>query len=134
MPLRNLKPRSHRSYNLGALFYDEFFRQETDGHDMASTLWDTPKNIGDRVLFILDRLDELSQELDSSSDMSRFLTHLLNQPNVVITSRLYGILPGVSNHWTWNSKLLDSARIRSITILRRRSRRSLRRPMRLNTS
>jgi NACHT/LRR/PYD domain-containing protein 3 len=44
-----------------------------------------------RTLFILDGLDEVSQDLDG--DMLRFLKELLNQPNVIITSRPHAMLP-----------------------------------------
>lgn len=42
-------------------------------------------------MFLLDGLDEVSQDLDG--DMLRFLKKLLNQPNVIITSRPHAILP-----------------------------------------
>jgi HEAT repeat protein len=40
-----------------------------------------------RTLFLLDGLDEVSQDLASDSSMSRFLAEILKQPNAIITSR-----------------------------------------------
>lgn len=49
---------------------------------------------GGRALFILDGLDEVSQDLNGDSDIFRFLVHLLNQRKVIITSRPHGTFPG----------------------------------------
>ncbi len=48
-----------------------------------------------RTLFILDGLDEVSQDLSGEDRMSRFLKELLDQPNVIITSRPYVLPPGL---------------------------------------
>ncbi|KAK0703517.1 NACHT domain-containing protein [Lasiosphaeria miniovina] len=95
VPLRNLKRKERlqsSGYNFGYLFYDEYFSQHLKGDDLAKALWDAlgdPKS--DRTLFILDGLDEVSQDLDDT--MRKFLKKLLNQPNVIITSRPHAILP-----------------------------------------
>jgi hypothetical protein len=46
-----------------------------------------------KILFLLDGLDEVSQDLGDESAMFRFLKTLLDQPNVIITSRPSGKLP-----------------------------------------
>ncbi|KIW21958.1 uncharacterized protein PV07_12642, partial [Cladophialophora immunda] len=45
------------------------------------------------TLFILDGLDEVSQDFAKDSDIFQLLLYLLNRPNVVITSRPYATLP-----------------------------------------
>ncbi|KAK3364019.1 armadillo-type protein [Lasiosphaeria hispida] len=95
VPLRNLKRGERRrsgGYNFGHLFHDEYFSQHLKGGDLAEALWHA---LGDtksgRTLFILDGLDEVSQDLDGG--MLDFLKKLLNQPNVIITSRPHAMLP-----------------------------------------
>lgn len=93
VPLRNLKLKERRiaGYNLGNLFHHEFFSQHPEGSKLADALWHALQNTkSDRVLFILDGLDEVS---DLDGDMSIFLNNLLNQPNVIITSRPNATLP-----------------------------------------
>ncbi|KAH6650540.1 hypothetical protein F5144DRAFT_617386 [Chaetomium tenue] len=95
VPLRNLKLEERRQagYNFVDLFSHEYF-SSSPRRDLASTLADTlegPKN--KRNLFLLDGLDEVSQDLGNESSMFRLLKDLLNQPNVIITSRPSGKLP-----------------------------------------
>lgn len=90
VPLRNLKMRSSRtSYNMGDLFYDEYFSQQLNGESLARVMWEliNESSAHDRTLFILDGLDEVSQEWSSESPMTKFLDFLLRQPQVIITSR-----------------------------------------------
>jgi HEAT repeat protein len=95
VPLRNLKReerRRFRGYNSRHLFCDEYFSQHPRGDDLAEALWDaTRATTSGRTLFILDGLDEVSQDLDG--DMLSFLKELLNQPSVIITSRPHAMLP-----------------------------------------
>src|SRR5262249_668601 len=63
IPLRKLKGR-RGIYNLGELFYDEYFSQHPEGRSLSNALWRTLDANGDRSLFILDGLDEVSQVLD----------------------------------------------------------------------
>ncbi|KID83128.1 nacht nucleoside triphosphatase [Metarhizium guizhouense ARSEF 977] len=87
VPLRNLKGRPER-YNFSNLFYDEYFCQCTGGQKLAEELWREIDNTGSRrTLYLLDGLDEVSRLIGSHQGMSRFLTVLLSQPNVIITSR-----------------------------------------------
>ncbi|GAB1216032.1 hypothetical protein ATERTT37_005233 [Aspergillus terreus] len=90
LPLRNLKREERRSsaYNFCSLFYDEYFSQHPRGKDLADALWDTLAE-SDKTLFILDGLDEVSQDLDDSP----IFKELLDQPNLIITSRPHAMLP-----------------------------------------
>ncbi|KFY29438.1 hypothetical protein V491_00030 [Pseudogymnoascus sp. VKM F-3775] len=87
VPLRNLKlkGRSTEKYNLMKLFYDEYFSQGAEGHTYAKELFlEVERSKGDGTLFILDGLDEVA---DLDVDMNEFLEVLLNQPNIIITTR-----------------------------------------------
>ncbi|KAG2414059.1 hypothetical protein HFD88_003250 [Aspergillus terreus] len=92
LPLRNLKREERRSstYNFRSLFHDEYFSQHPKGEDFAEALWDTLMR-SDKSLFILDGLDEVAQVLDGS--MLVCFKELLDQPNVIITSRPHAMLP-----------------------------------------
>lgn len=91
VPLRSLKGRATSGYNLEKLFYDEYFSQSTEGDAYAKELFrEVEKSKGDRTLFILDGLDEVS-ELDR--DMNKFLRDLLRQPNTIITTRPHATFP-----------------------------------------
>ncbi|KAK4087877.1 hypothetical protein Purlil1_7635 [Purpureocillium lilacinum] len=93
VPLRRLKGRSGKSCNLGNLFHDEFFSQCTDeeSHRLVGAIWAATRlQQGSRTLFILDGLDEVSGEWSRDDAMHTFLETLLNQPNVIITSRPAG--------------------------------------------
>ncbi|KAL6406194.1 Protein NLRC5 [Ilyonectria robusta] len=96
VPLRNLKLEERRlaGYNFTHLFSDEYFSRPDDRPDLAKALSDALKTGGNRTLFLLDGLDEVSQHLMGEGGMVRFLNEdLLTQPNVVITSRPYGKPP-----------------------------------------
>ncbi|OJJ51807.1 hypothetical protein ASPZODRAFT_138863 [Penicilliopsis zonata CBS 506.65] len=91
LPLRHLKGKSANAYSLGDLFYDEYFSQHFDGRLLADTLFSLVQKEGARVLFILDGLDEVSQEWDIETSMDRFLQTLLGQSRVIISSRPYSM-------------------------------------------
>ncbi|KAI9037202.1 uncharacterized protein KD926_000776 [Aspergillus affinis] len=91
--LRRLKGQQDVPYNLGNLLYDEYFSQHPQGVSLASSLWRTLVVNSDRTLFILDGLDEVIQNLSFDDQKSDFLQRLLNQPNVIITSRPHISLP-----------------------------------------
>ncbi|UZP36914.1 hypothetical protein NXS19_004730 [Fusarium pseudograminearum] len=93
IPLRNLKGRQGTGYNLRRLFYDEFFSQIHDGEKLASQLWEA---VDGKTLFILDGMDEVSQLLGGDGDMTTFLTNLLGQDSVIITSRPNASLPSAT--------------------------------------
>ena len=91
VPLRRLRRRSETAvaYNFENMFYDEYFSQQPDGKDLARALWQTVEDpsLSNRVLFLLDGLDEISRELDKDMPMHGFVSHLLKQPQVIITTR-----------------------------------------------
>lgn len=96
LPLRNLKlHKANSSYRLMDLFRDEFFSLSGESEIFAKALHDhcTKKPGSSHTLFLLDGLDEVSHQLDSEHEMARFLQHLLNQPDVIITSRPGSKLP-----------------------------------------
>ncbi|GAB1218025.1 hypothetical protein ATERTT37_007271 [Aspergillus terreus] len=91
VPLRRLRQRSEAAvaYNLENMFYDEYFSQQPDGKDLARALWQAVEDpsLSNRVLFLLDGLDEISRELDKDMPMHGFVSHLLKQPQAIITTR-----------------------------------------------
>lgn len=84
LPLRNLKGRGQRGgYTFENLFVDEYFPHHPERNTLANALWGAIHD--GKTLFILDGLDEVSRDLHDG--MLQFLTVLLNQHNVIITSR-----------------------------------------------
>ncbi|KAI1157792.1 ARM repeat-containing protein [Nemania serpens] len=82
VPLRTLKTKPDKGYTLeerGAFAME----LEKSIHDTGSA----------RTLFVLDGLDEISEGLDTKSEMHSFLRSLLDQPNVIVTSRPFAKLP-----------------------------------------
>ncbi|KAK4642940.1 hypothetical protein QC761_0062650 [Podospora bellae-mahoneyi] len=93
VPLRKLKGWSSPPYNLEGLFCYEYFDQHLNCSILAKELFRTVDSNGQKTLFILDGLDEISQLLDDNHPKFSFLKHLLNQPSVIITSRPHVSLP-----------------------------------------
>lgn len=90
VPLRNLKLPERRQvpgYNFEHLFSHEYFSLPNSRPDLARELSNVLATKRNKTLFLLDGLDEVSQDLGGKDDMSRFLKELLKQPNVIITSR-----------------------------------------------
>ncbi|GFF80570.1 hypothetical protein IFM53868_02890 [Aspergillus udagawae] len=91
VPLRKLRRRSETTvaYNLENMFYDEYFSQQPDGKNLARALWQAVNepSLSNRVLFLLDGLDEISREWDADTPMHDFVSHLLKQPQAIITTR-----------------------------------------------
>ncbi len=88
VPLRTLKGKS--SCDLAILFHETYFQSYPNGQALAKTLAvhiNGPAK--DKTLFVLDGWDEVAQEWGEHEPMSEFLTQLLNQPAVLITSRPY---------------------------------------------
>ncbi|KAI1820273.1 ARM repeat-containing protein [Xylaria intraflava] len=89
VPLRNLKLEVRTriaGYNFKDLFYHEYFSHHREGDKLANALWHVlHETRGSKILFILDGLDEVLHDLHG--DMFSFLEEILNQPNVIITSR-----------------------------------------------
>lgn len=94
IPLRRLKKdKPPEKYTLVDLFYDIYFSEHEEGRALAgelSELLEDPYK-KDRTLLILDGLDEVSQEWNPETPMHNLLLRLVNQPQVIITSRPYGI-------------------------------------------
>ncbi|KAK4075230.1 hypothetical protein Purlil1_12720 [Purpureocillium lilacinum] len=89
VPLRNLKlPERAKiaGYNFEHLFNHEYFSLHNKP-ELAPALLDALKTDSSKTLFLLDGLDELSQDLAGHGSMPNFLGELLQQRNVIITSR-----------------------------------------------
>ena len=93
IPLQKLKRRSQQNSTLKGAFYDLYFAHLTDGDDLALELEKriTHPAYIDRILLILDGLDEVSQEWEPDTPMHNLLVRLLEHPRVIITSRPYGL-------------------------------------------
>ncbi|KAI1736057.1 ARM repeat-containing protein [Xylaria scruposa] len=88
VPLRNLKEKERckiPGYNLNHLLRHEFFSQSMECDELADSLWHAIGAGSCKALFILDGLDEVSSHV--SGNMLDFLNTLLNQSNVIVTSR-----------------------------------------------
>lgn len=77
--------------NVGELLRRECFSNHYGPEFSAESLQQTVNFQGDRILFILDGLDEVHYALDAQSDMNSVLEALLTQRNVIITSRPHTI-------------------------------------------
>ncbi|CCF35584.1 peptidase C14 [Colletotrichum higginsianum] len=91
IPLRNLKREARTNvpgYSMGHLFLHEYF-SSPGATDLINALW--IETHSEKTLFILDGLDEISSDL--RDDMFQFLKELLNQPNIILTSRPHAVLP-----------------------------------------
>ncbi len=88
IPLRTLKGKSN--CDLLTLFHEIYFQSHPKGHALAKTLAVQINGVAkDKTLFVLDGWDEIAQEWGEHDPMSGFLTQLLNQPAVLVTSRPY---------------------------------------------
>ncbi len=85
VPLRQLK--TLQIYTLKKLLSEHYFASQTEAKALAKAFL----AYRNQTLFILDGLDEVVSELDDSRPLSRFLTELLNQEHVLITSRPAGV-------------------------------------------
>ncbi|OAA54617.1 Armadillo-type fold protein [Cordyceps fumosorosea ARSEF 2679] len=89
VPLRNLKLPERcgmPKYTFEDLFSHEYLLP-TNGQNLARALFHALNTENSKTLFLLDGLDEISQDLTGDGGMPRFLDELLSQPNVVVTSR-----------------------------------------------
>ncbi|KAK0624541.1 hypothetical protein B0T17DRAFT_576975 [Bombardia bombarda] len=90
VPLRRLKGWGSGPYNFEQLFLREFFFEHKDPNKYEPLIQALGGALGDgdtRTLFILDGLDEVSREWNSNTHEYGFLRMLLNEKNVIITSR-----------------------------------------------
>ncbi|KAI0877381.1 hypothetical protein GGS24DRAFT_497899 [Hypoxylon argillaceum] len=88
VPLRILKTKPDKGYNLEGLFLRHFFSDTPKRKAFAAELEKVLANTCyARTLFILDGLNEVSEGFDSKNEMHSFLVSLLNRPNVIVTCR-----------------------------------------------
>ncbi|PMB65161.1 Protein NLRC3 [Beauveria bassiana] len=88
VPLRNLKHEGRRKmpvYAFEDLLSHEFL--PTNKRSLAEALSRVLDAKSSKTLFLLDGLDEVSQDLTGDAGMARFLNRLLSQPSVIITAR-----------------------------------------------
>ncbi|PYH91382.1 hypothetical protein BO71DRAFT_411863 [Aspergillus ellipticus CBS 707.79] len=69
LPLRNFKSKSANSYSMKDMFHDEYFSQKAESALFAETLQSVVQKSPGRVLFLLDGLDEISQEWNADTPM-----------------------------------------------------------------
>ncbi|KAI1357155.1 hypothetical protein F5Y08DRAFT_347218, partial [Xylaria arbuscula] len=93
IPLRKLKLEERRraGYDFYQLFLDEYFSYSEDKENFAKALSNVIKD--QKTLYLLDGLDEVSQDLSGDGAMPEFLQELIKQPNVIITTRPYPNTP-----------------------------------------
>ena len=91
VPLQKLELKSSvKGYNLGDLLFDEYFSHYDGGENLAQAMWKTiGETTGDRTLFILDGLDEVSDKWRQGTPMYQLLRNLLEMPCVIIMTRPY---------------------------------------------
>ncbi|KAL1860837.1 hypothetical protein Plec18170_001351 [Paecilomyces lecythidis] len=89
IPLRKLKGKS----TLQQLLYDEYFSMHRERDILVPALWRAICDQDDsRTLFILDGLDEVSGERNTSgTDLVETFKNLLNRQDVIITSRPHAV-------------------------------------------
>ncbi|KAH8879308.1 hypothetical protein GQ53DRAFT_854921, partial [Thozetella sp. PMI_491] len=83
LPLRELKDKDVREYGLETLLQKRYFDDLKDGKLFAAALYSEFCRDKTKTLFILDGLDEVALEAESSD----LLTLLLKQPRAIITTR-----------------------------------------------
>ncbi|KAL3481702.1 hypothetical protein BJX99DRAFT_243416 [Aspergillus californicus] len=93
VPLRQLKSLRQEHRTLEGMFHDLYFSELPDGKDLARGLQNMllSSTHGDRILLVLDGLDDVSHEWDSETPMHNLLLRLLDHPRVIITSRPFGM-------------------------------------------
>ncbi|KUL81955.1 hypothetical protein ZTR_10973 [Talaromyces verruculosus] len=96
IPLRRLKGMS----GLDEFFHQEFFKHEAERDGLVTKLWKTALDqTHKKTLWLLDGLDEVSGYRNpSGADLTDIFNSLLNEDNVIITSRphaakLLGLAP-----------------------------------------
>ncbi|TLS21304.1 uncharacterized protein PpBr36_10322 [Pyricularia pennisetigena] len=92
VPLRNLKQSDRcqiAGYSFQHLYTHEYFSESPDlSHALVDEL---DKTECAKTLFLLDGWDEVATDL--KGDMSKFILQLLNQQNIILTSRPHARLP-----------------------------------------
>ncbi|MCJ1311408.1 hypothetical protein MMC25_005079 [Agyrium rufum] len=92
IPLRRLKGKSG-TYNLATFLHGEYFAHEAQDKGFSEAMWErlSDQSFEQRTLFLLDGLDEVSQDWSPETPVYRFLQELLAQPNAILTSRPQGL-------------------------------------------
>jgi hypothetical protein len=95
LPLRKLKEQPSTASSLRGLFAYQFFTDQFDEHRdlLAEFMWKEADNTGEsnRVLFLLDGLDEITHFWDDDTAMKQLLRRLMQGPQtVILTTRPYG--------------------------------------------
>ena len=113
VPLRDLRRIEGAGHDLETFFRSQYFSQDPDKACFAKALSNQVGHPhgGDRTLFLLDGLDEISEELNPESHIYTLIQHLLVQRNVVITSR-----PNVTHSSQINSAKAESRELKLETI------------------
>ncbi|KAK7212093.1 hypothetical protein V2G26_019271 [Clonostachys chloroleuca] len=97
-PLRGLKSWTSNQCNVREFLHHFYFRHHQFGVALADRLacaidFDGHRYENEKTLFILDGLDEVANTWNPGDVKYDFLTRLLNQPNVIITSRPHAQIP-----------------------------------------
>ncbi|CAG9945604.1 unnamed protein product [Clonostachys rosea f. rosea IK726] len=97
-PLRGLKTWTSNDCNLKEFLHHFYFPHHRFGVDLADRLacaidFDGHRYENKTTLFILDGLDEVANTWNPGDAKYDFLTRLLDQPNVIITSRPHAQIP-----------------------------------------
>ncbi|CAH0046060.1 unnamed protein product [Clonostachys solani] len=97
-PLRGLKTWASNNCNLREFLHHFYFRHHQFGVALADRLasaidFDGHRYENAKTLFILDGLDEVANTWNPGDAKYDFLVRLLNQPNVIITSRPHAQIP-----------------------------------------
>ncbi|KAL4944690.1 hypothetical protein BDV06DRAFT_220092 [Aspergillus oleicola] len=97
IPLRRLKPLPNKALTLESVLHTLYFSEVTRGMDTAADLVQTllDPSQKDRILLILDGLDEVSQEWEPDTPKHNLLFRLLDHSRVIVTSRPYGLGMGL---------------------------------------
>ncbi|KAF4470039.1 peptidase C14 [Fusarium albosuccineum] len=91
--LRRIRSK-HNGQQLADLLQQEFFSQERDGSSLATQMVEEfRRNKFERVLFLLDGLDEIHWALGRDNDLYPLLQSLLSMPNIILTCRPHITIP-----------------------------------------
>ncbi|KAI9888804.1 MAG: hypothetical protein M1814_006258 [Vezdaea aestivalis] len=100
LPLRRLKLMENCPRNVGEMLKQEYFRDQTGPYFTVERLQQVVNHQDERILFILDGLDEIYDAMDAQSTQRILLDDLQGQKNVIITSR-----PHPFPRFKWNTDL-----------------------------
>lgn len=94
VPLRSLKSLHDGVKNATELLRWEFFGRESNGASaIAEEAWSRLKSKDSKAVFLLDGLDEISDQLNQGSRVYKILEEIMELPYVIVTSRPHVALP-----------------------------------------